>query len=115
MKRILQIIGIVFIASGLIFGLTQISNLNEQHETVQYWKDSADESYDNELIQQEYRTIQSAYKTDLTLTLGTVLSGIISGVFFLALATIIALLQRIVRNTEVESNTSTYQQNNVAE
>lgn len=52
----LKWIGIIFIAAGIIYGLTQIGKLGELKEDVDYWKDAAEENYDNPYIEDSYLT-----------------------------------------------------------
>ncbi|RJE88881.1 hypothetical protein D3P07_13045 [Paenibacillus sp. 1011MAR3C5] len=96
MKTALQITGVIFILAGVIFGITQISGLKEIKEDVDYWERAAARSSDNYLIEQRYLTEKASYESKLVLTISSVVLGIITGLFFLALATIINLLQKLV-------------------
>ncbi|WP_010281033.1 hypothetical protein [Bacillus timonensis] len=97
MIKVLRGVGILFILVGIIFGMTQISDLMDQYDDVKYWEEAAEENYDNSLIEDRYLTLNELYKSSLIFTFATIVSSIVSGIFFLALATIIDLLQKLVR------------------
>ena len=63
---------------------------------MEYWGEAADEHYDNELIEQKYQVLNQLYQSSLTFVLGGVISSIISGIVFMAFATIIDLLRKLV-------------------
>jgi len=58
MQRTLQITGILFILAGIVFGITQISNLLDQYDKVKYWEEAADKYYDNHLIEERYHMLK---------------------------------------------------------
>ncbi|REK74642.1 hypothetical protein [Paenibacillus paeoniae] len=102
MKTALQVTGVFFILVGVIFGITQISGLNELKEDVGYWERAADRSSDNYLIEERYLMEKERYESKLVLTISSVVVGLITGLFFLALSTIINLLQKLV-NQEIST------------
>ncbi|MGE7093219.1 hypothetical protein ACQKII_17545 [Lysinibacillus sp. NPDC048646] len=95
MKRVLQFTSVFLIVVSILFGLTQISSLNEEREDMKYWKEAANENYGNDLIEEKYILLKDIYVSHLTITLASIISVILSGIFFLALASIITLLQEI--------------------
>lgn len=94
-KRTVMILGAIFLLSGLIFGVSQISSLKEMKKDVAYWKQAAKEASDNYLIEDRYDSLKATYKSDLSLTILVTIAGIISGLLFLALSTIIDLLEKL--------------------
>jgi hypothetical protein len=92
--------GVLFIAVGLIYAISQFSSLKEQHGDVQYWKESAEENWDNNLIEERYISLKAIYQSSLSATLITFVSSVVSGIFFLAMSSIINLLQQLVTNTK---------------
>lgn len=95
MKRVLQITSVILFVTAIIFSLTQVSSLKEEREDMKYWQDAANEYYDNNLIQEKYFAFKDIYSSHITLTLVSGLSIVLTGIFFLALAKIISLLQEI--------------------
>jgi hypothetical protein len=98
MQLVLKWTSVLFIVVGFIYAFSQFSSLKEQHKDVQYWKEAAEEEWDNNLIEERYNSLNNSYKSSLALTLIPFLSSIVSGIFFLALASIINLLQQLVIN-----------------
>jgi|GEM_PF-1028718 len=97
MKYVLVITGALFIIAGLVFGISKISSLSDMKEDVEFWESSAKTNFDNYLIEGRYDSLNAAYKSDLTMTVSLTVSGVISGIFFLALAAIIDLLSKLNR------------------
>jgi len=105
MQRALQITGLIFILAGIVFGLSQFTNLLDQYDDVKYWEEAADEHFDNRLIEDRYLMLKDNFRTNLTLTIGSTIFGIVMGIFFISLATIIDLLQKLlVTSKEVRKN-----------
>jgi hypothetical protein len=46
---ILKWTGVLFILIGFVYAISQFSSLKEQHGDVQYWKESAEDNWDNNL------------------------------------------------------------------
>lgn len=89
--RVLVIVGWLLIAGGLIGGITSFAGIDsEQYKLAE---EVADDLYDNEFAQAEYRALKSAYQTELALAWGVLFSGIIGGLFCLGFARIIELLE----------------------
>ncbi len=95
MKRVLQITSIILFVSALIFSLSQLSSLKEEREDMKYWEKAANEHYDNNLIEERYYIFKDSYTSHLTTTLVSAISIVLTGIFFLAIAKIISLLQEI--------------------
>jgi len=95
MKLVLQITSIILIVTAIIFSLTQISSLKEEKKDMEYWEEAANEHYDNNLIEEKYFVIKNMYTSHLTTTLVSAISMVLTGIFFLAIAKIISLLQDI--------------------
>ena len=96
MKTVLQVTAILFIFSGVFFGITQIESIKEISDDVSYWKDQAEKNYSNNLIKAEYINLENKLNSSIVFTIATVLSGLISGIVFLALASIIHFLKELV-------------------
>ncbi|MFJ7733720.1 hypothetical protein ACIQXF_17785 [Lysinibacillus sp. NPDC097231] len=94
-KLVLQITSIILIVTAIIFALTQISSLKEERKDMKYWEEAAHKHYDNNLIEEKYYVLKDIYTSHLTTTLVSVISIVLTGVFFLAIAKIISLLQDI--------------------
>lgn len=95
MKILLYISSILLFVTAIVFSLSQISSLKEEKEDLKYWEEAANEHYDNNLIEERYFVIKNTYTSHLTTTLVSAISMVLTGVFFLAIAKIIALLQDI--------------------
>lgn len=94
-QTVIMILGVLFILSGLIFGVSQISSLKEMKKDVAYWKQAAKEASDNYLIEERYDSLKATYKSDLSLTILVTIGGMISGILFLALSSIIDMLEKL--------------------
>ncbi|MFJ3387449.1 hypothetical protein [Lysinibacillus sp. NPDC086135] len=95
MKLVLQITSVILIVSAIIFALSQISSLKEEREDMKYWEEVTRKHYDNNLIEERYFVLKDSYTSHLTTTLVLAISIILTGIFFLAIAKIISLLQDI--------------------
>lgn len=95
MKLVLQITSVILIVTAIIFSLTQVSSLKEEREDMKYWEEATIEHYDNNLIEEKYFALKDIYTSHLTTTLMSVISIMLTGIFFLAIAKIISLLQDI--------------------
>lgn len=95
MTKALNIIAIFFILVGVIGFITSMDGIKEAKRTSVFWEQSARENYDNNLIAAEALQKQSAYTTQLTTSIVILVSGIVVGVFFLALSKIISILESI--------------------
>ncbi|WP_053483891.1 hypothetical protein [Lysinibacillus sp. FJAT-14745] len=95
MKLVLQITSMILIVAAIIFALSQISSLKEEREDMKYWEKAAHKHYDNNLIEEKYFVLKDAYTTHFTTTLVSAISIVLTGIFFLAIAKIISLLQEI--------------------
>ncbi|MCD7032863.1 hypothetical protein LRR81_01385 [Metabacillus sp. GX 13764] len=99
MAYILKLFGVIFIAIGLIYIATQVSPLKKQNENMEYWKKAADENSDNELIEQKYLSLNSDYKSSLSLTITIAIYSVVPGILFFALSSIITALRTIMNNS----------------
>ncbi|WP_255504953.1 hypothetical protein [Lysinibacillus sphaericus] len=95
MKLVLQITSVILIVSAIIFALSQISSLKKEREDMKYWEEATRKHYDNNLIEEKYSVLKDSYTSHLTTTLVLAISIILTGIFFLAIAKIISLLQDI--------------------
>ncbi|MGE7675426.1 hypothetical protein ACQKMV_17880 [Lysinibacillus sp. NPDC094403] len=95
MKLVLQITSVILIVTAIIFALSQISSLKEEREDMKYWEEAAHKHYDNNLIEERYFVLKDVYTSHLTTTLVSAISIVLTGIFFLAIAKIISLLQEI--------------------
>ncbi len=95
MKLVLQIASYILFITAIVFSLSQISILKEEKEDMEYWGEAAKEHYDNNLIEERYFVFKNIYSSHLTTTLVSAISMVLTGIFFLAIAKIIALLQDI--------------------
>ncbi|WP_375106253.1 hypothetical protein AB9L15_07255 [Lysinibacillus fusiformis] len=95
MKLVLQISSYILFIAAIVFSLSQISILKEEKEDMEYWEVAAKEHYDNNLIEERYFVVKNIYSSHLTTTLVSAISMVLTGIFFLAIAKIIALLQDI--------------------
>ncbi|MGE8000323.1 hypothetical protein ACQKOF_16910 [Lysinibacillus sp. NPDC093190] len=94
-KLVLQITSVILIVSAIIFALSQIPSLKDEREDMKYWEEATHKHYDNNLIEDKYFVLKDAYTSHLTTTLVSALSIVLTGIFFLAIAKIISLLQEI--------------------
>lgn len=88
-------IGILFVLVGIIYGSIKVSEVREDKVFVDFWRDKFMENFDNELIENEYLKVKSEYETRLVFSIAIIVSGIITGVFYIALGAIISLLNKI--------------------
>ncbi|KAB0444237.1 hypothetical protein D0439_08955 [Lysinibacillus fusiformis] len=95
MKLVLQISSYILFITAIVFSLSQISILKEEKEDMEYWEEAAKEHYDNNLIEERYFVFKNIYSSHLTTTLVSAIFMVLTGIFFLAIAKIIALLQDI--------------------
>jgi hypothetical protein len=95
MTKALNIIAIFFVLIGVIGFIVSIDGIKETKRTSDFWKQSASENYDNNLIAAEAIQKKSAYTVQLTTSIVILVSGIVVGVFFLALSKIISVLESI--------------------
>lgn len=100
-KSILLIVGFVFIVSGVIGGFVSYDKDIAKDYSIS--KDVADELWDNEFAQQDYMVAAELQKANVSSVVYVVTGGIVSGIFFIALSTIIGLLIDLNRKHE-ESN-----------
>lgn len=94
-KLVLQITSVILIVSAIIFTLSQISSLKDERKDMKYWEEATQKHYDNNLIEEKYFVLKDSYTSHLTTTLVSAISIILTGIFFLAIAKIISLLQDI--------------------
>lgn len=95
MTKALCIIAILFTLVGAVGFAMSIDDIKDAKKTSEFWEESARDNYDNHLIAAEADKYLAAYTSQVIISVVTLVSGIVVGVFFLALAKIISVLESI--------------------
>jgi len=95
MTKALNIVAIFFIVVGVVGFLISIDDIKDAKETSEFWDKSASKYLDNSLISAQADDKALAYTNQIILSVVTLVSGVVVGVFFLALSKIISVLESI--------------------
>jgi len=99
LEKVLKITGIILIILGAIGGIIILTNID--WDSYKIAKNVFDELYTNELAEAQYVVAKQVLFSQLSLAIGTMFSGVISGFLFLGLSEGLGWLKKINHNVYI--------------
>ncbi|MGY3718739.1 hypothetical protein ACWE42_24855 [Sutcliffiella cohnii] len=90
-EKIMEISGFIIITIGVIGGLILFTQVD--YESYSFAKEVADSLRSNTLAQAEYQAAATLYVSQISLSIGTLIGGVVVGLFLLGFARLIRLTE----------------------